>query len=1507
MAERKLQIKYSTEGFAETISALRNVGTSFDQALSKAKKAASEAAAAGRAAAAGGDIRQFEAAESARVRAANQANRAITQAYRELGVRSSSEINQLKSQAISAFEALKNSGVASARDIGNAQVALNRRLQQLDSQLEQMGGSGGGFTVLKGAMSSFLGGAALNAVGAIQNALGGLSRNVIETGASAERQAVAFETFLGSAEKAQKLIKEVREFAATTPFELPEVTEAAKTLLAKGVEAEAIIPSIRRLGEIAAGADKPLNQLLFVYGQIKDQGKAFGQDLNQLTNAGISIGDIAKALGISQDEVRKFVSEGKFGFEELEKTIVSVTSEGGRFNGLMDKLGGTTAVKLSNVNDSFTKIYQAIYDGVSPALATVLDTVIEVINPLGENERLFAGINQQAEAFREWIKGNPQIVDAIAKSLEDGVEVAMTSIAGLAKTTLEFLQKNPDAIANTIQNLGTLLQGMGKFLELINLSLSGWGKIGAAITAAGTALAQATGNFDYNTNTNSSKINERLTPELFNQLAGELGVGGAEISQAKKAISQQAQEKAGGWAKFWKSQEYFDAYDQAARAELYRLGRERGVTDLIDFFRKAPDPGSITDSGKKSAHGLISPIPGATSSNKGGYAADSGLDLSSPEKTPVVSVAGGTLVYAERGHTSWTEDAAQKTPGYQPPMSVLIKLDQPVQAFGKTANYAYYTHLMDVEKSILNKGTDRGVPLKIQAGQALGKVGTANNVPHLHLGLVEDRGQTKWFNYDEVHELIYGTRDTSAPANASKVPEKLGPQLPPGFAQTPRPQPTKKPASSALELNEKDFANLLLTSMYESDGVQNRTDVALSIINRLKAGRYGKSATDVVFAPGQYEPNFGKKPVETVAEAINRYAASKGISKPESAQMFEQLSSALRDEKRVAESKRFLEGATDFRGYPLSNSIWRGPGGNRFLNESKDLKRQKKVPNRIVLAGATPVEYQTEQIQEEDQREQRQRAILEQARSRTDAQRQQQQDLEKRQLQLQQEQAIKQFELSTAKLPAGPLRDLRTEERGQLDLDLRAKAELLEIQQGIQNLELQRDRKIADQASGEATDPRDITAEIDFLRERKKTLEEILSLEREIANTKSAEKITELSDAAGASARAALEKTQSLSAQYGDLTDQVRRSDLERSINEQFAPYKDGVVQAITQINDLIIVKSALGQATEKEAAQLEDLKSAYLEIIRVQQQAGQSAFLLQQNSQQQESLGRELEEATLQAQIRNANADRISAGADPFLDANRIRRETALMVETVNQKIEMAKLQERILQARSDEERQSIQRVIDGTQQLNQLKLDDIRGQYQTLGDVIAGAVGDALQGFWSDLRAVMEGTKSLGDAILSFFSKIFEQIAQFFFQQGLQGLIGGLAKLIGGAIGGGVGGASGGVGGVVGGLIGGFAEGGLVRDRVGLVSQNEFVLRAAAVNNLGLSLLRELNQSGRVPQINTVDFGRSGSRYPQSTPAAQINMTVLTPDANSFRKSETQIGRQSGEMLRRSLLRNS
>lgn len=199
------------------------------------------------------------------------------------------------------------------------------------------------------------------------------ANQVIETRGQFQQLNLAFETMLGSADKANVLFSELVDLAAKTPFDLLGVANGAKQLLAYGLAAEDVNETMRRLGDIAAGLSLPLSDMVYLFGTTMTQGRLFTRDIYQFQGRGIPLVDeLAKKFGVAKNEIMEMTTAGKIGFEEVKEAIWNMTNEGGRFGGLMDKQATTVTGRLENVKDAidvmFNKIGEAneglIYSGI---------------------------------------------------------------------------------------------------------------------------------------------------------------------------------------------------------------------------------------------------------------------------------------------------------------------------------------------------------------------------------------------------------------------------------------------------------------------------------------------------------------------------------------------------------------------------------------------------------------------------------------------------------------------------------------------------------------------------------------------------------------------------------------------------------------------------------------------------------------------------------------------------------------------------------------------------------------------------------------------------------------------------------------------------------------------------------------------------------------------------------------------------------------------------------------
>lgn len=203
-----------------------------------------------------------------------------------------------------------------------------------------------------------------------------------------QKTQMAFETMLGSKEKADMLMSQMVQTAAKTPFDLQGVANGAKQLLAYGTAAENVNDTLVRLGNIASGLSIPLGDLVYLYGTTQTQGRLFTQDVRQFMGRGIPlVKELASLLGKTEEEINKMVTAGQIGLTEVEKVIKKMTDEGGQFYNLMEKQSQTLSGQISNLGDAWDQMLNSIGEdtqGISSATISMATGVVENYERVGK-------------------------------------------------------------------------------------------------------------------------------------------------------------------------------------------------------------------------------------------------------------------------------------------------------------------------------------------------------------------------------------------------------------------------------------------------------------------------------------------------------------------------------------------------------------------------------------------------------------------------------------------------------------------------------------------------------------------------------------------------------------------------------------------------------------------------------------------------------------------------------------------------------------------------------------------------------------------------------------------------------------------------------------------------------------------------------------------------------------------------------------------------------------------
>lgn len=197
-----------------------------------------------------------------------------------------------------------------------------------------------------------------------------------------EQYTTSLEVMLGSASKASAMIEKMRDFAAKTPLTLENVISGGSLLMSYGVDESNLIDTMTKLGDLARGNAEKMDRITLAYGQMLAKGKVTGEELMQMTEAGVPLQTaLAESIGVTGEEFSKMVSAGKVGIDDLNKAITGLTTGNGKFAGMMEKqsqtMHGMLSTLLDNLSEFMRKMGEGAFGEVKSALQEASDLLAE--------------------------------------------------------------------------------------------------------------------------------------------------------------------------------------------------------------------------------------------------------------------------------------------------------------------------------------------------------------------------------------------------------------------------------------------------------------------------------------------------------------------------------------------------------------------------------------------------------------------------------------------------------------------------------------------------------------------------------------------------------------------------------------------------------------------------------------------------------------------------------------------------------------------------------------------------------------------------------------------------------------------------------------------------------------------------------------------------------------------------------------------------------------------------
>lgn len=401
------------------------------------------------------------------------------------------------------------------------------------------------------------------------NAAENFVQKLIQVRSEFQQLEIAFTTMLGSKERADKLTKDLIEFAGTTPFGMKDTANAAKQLLAYGSTAENVKNELRMLGDVAAGTSQPIGDLVYLYGTLRTQGRAYLMDIRQFAGRGIPIyEELAKVLKINKSEVNDFVSAGKVGFEEVQQAFQNMTAAGSMFGGLMEAQSRTIQGELERLGDAFDQMLNKI----GKDSEGVISGVIQAGSVLVENYEIvlnvITGLISVYGAYRAALISTAALQQLVAARAVGMTVAEMLHYGAIVLKTKAMVALNAVMAANPV-----ILMTAG--IIALSSAIYALTQVTNATSAAQEKLAEA-----YSAGVDRADQEKRSVEQLI----GVIKDNTASVEERKAAYEKLQAQTKGVLASFSQEEIAIGKATKALDSYIVSIGRAASARKAFDEF-----------------------------------------------------------------------------------------------------------------------------------------------------------------------------------------------------------------------------------------------------------------------------------------------------------------------------------------------------------------------------------------------------------------------------------------------------------------------------------------------------------------------------------------------------------------------------------------------------------------------------------------------------------------------------------------------------------------------------------------------------------------------------------------------------------------------------------------------------------------------------------------------------------------------------------------------------------
>lgn len=290
-----------------------------------------------------------------------------------------------------------------------------------------------------------------------------------------EKSNQAYTTLIGNADAADEQMRQMKDFAAKTPFEFEDVDRASKKLLAFGFAASEVIPTLTAVGNAAAALALPkdgIDRIILALGQMGIKAKLSAQEVRQLNEAGIAAQEyLAKAFNLTADAFDDLSQTGISGLQGMQAILDGMASDP-KFANMMAKQATTFDGLWSTIKDTVREGFGAMTKFAFDATKDIMNSFAQMsqaaVGALREGDMLGA---MQAFFSDSTIRIIMNVVDTfryLGSALDDVAKIVAATFGSNATSALELFTS---ALSATAKYLSEFTQFLADNMDFAKLSI----------------------------------------------------------------------------------------------------------------------------------------------------------------------------------------------------------------------------------------------------------------------------------------------------------------------------------------------------------------------------------------------------------------------------------------------------------------------------------------------------------------------------------------------------------------------------------------------------------------------------------------------------------------------------------------------------------------------------------------------------------------------------------------------------------------------------------------------------------------------------------------------------------------------------------------------------------------------------------------------------------------------------------------------------------------------------